>query len=71
MHYSMWSYYRNYSICSTVCKIDILSATPEHHYVTPSLGSPGLVDCATEFICNGCGFKSLLKEFLKDKGSIR
>ena len=41
-------YYSYYSICSTLCKIDILSATLEHHYAipqgvaTPSLRSPDL-----------------------------
>ena len=41
-------YYSYYSIRSTLCKTDILSATPQHHYATPqgvatpSLGSPDL-----------------------------
>ena len=46
----VYQFYTKY--CSTLCKIDILSATPEHHYVTPqgvatpSLRSPGVVDRA-------------------------
>ena len=55
MQCSMCSYYRNYStcMCSTLCKIDILSATPKHHYATPSLGSPDLVNLVSSkiFVC--------------------
>ena len=40
-----------YGISSTLCKIDILSATPEHHYATSSLGSPGLIYKAQFYLC--------------------